>query len=210
MKKLNIFISFEGGEGTGKSTVSKIVKEKLENKGQKVYLTREPGGKDLLFAEDVRKIIMKHSDIDPITEILLFNASRREHVVKKINKHLNSGKLVISDRFEDSTIVYQGMVKGIDLEKIVMANNIAVDNNSPKYVFIFDLDPKIGLKRISDNNRETNRFDKEGIDFHSKVRESYLTLARNNPNKYIILDATRNPEEIADKIITIIGNKNND
>ncbi len=206
MKKHNIFITFEGGEGAGKSTVSKVVKNKLEKKGQVVYLTREPGGKDLPFAEDIRKIIMKHGDIDPITELLLFNASRREHVAKKITKHLEMGELVISDRFQDSTIVYQGMVKGIDIQSILSANYIAVGEYSPKYVFIFDLDPIIGLKRILDNERETNRFDNEGLNFHKEVREGYLTLAKNDINKYVVLDATKNPDELADKIIDVIEN----
>lgn len=204
MKKHNIFITFEGGEGTGKSTVAKMVKARLEEEGQPVFLTREPGGRGFAFAEDIRKIIMNHGDIDPITELLLFNASRREHVTKKIVPQLEKGNLVISDRFSDSTIVYQGIAKGVDKDVILEANNIAVQNNGPSLVFIFDLDPITGMKRISDNNRETNRFDDEGTEFHNKIRDGYLELASTNTDKYIVVDASQTPDEVTEFIINKI------
>ena len=201
MKKYNMFIALEGGEGTGKSTIAKLVKNKLESIGEDVFLTREPGGRGLAFAEDIRNIIMKHGDIDPTTELLLFNAARREHMVKKIIPALKYGKVVISDRFSDSTIVYQGIVKGVDEKTILLANNISVQNNGPAIVFIFDLDPKTGLRRIIDNERETNRFDNEGLKFHSKIRDGYKKLYKSNKDKYILIDATQSPDVIANFII---------
>lgn len=199
--KFNLFITFEGGEGTGKSTISKLVKEKLALEGVGVFLTREPGGKGVPFAEDIRKVIMDHGDIDLVTELLLFEASRREHIIKKIVPALNEGKLVISDRFEDSTIVYQGIVKGVDIETVRSANEIARGEYSPSLVFIFDLDPAIGLERISDGDRDTNRFDHEGIEFHNKIRQGYATLATTDEKKYIIVDAAKSPDEVSNFII---------
>jgi len=207
-KHKNIFITFEGGEGAGKSTVAKIVKKKLEKNGQPVFLTREPGGTNLKFSEDVRKIIMKHEDIDPITELLLFEAARREHITKKIIPNLKKGNLVISDRFADSTIVYQGIVKKIGEKIATCANDIAVGDNYPDLVFIFDIDPKIGFARIKNNKRQTNRFDNEGLEFHKKIRESYLKISNKNKDKYKLLDATKKPEIIADEIVEIIKKYN--
>lgn len=197
----NIFISFEGGEGTGKSTAALLVKKKLETKGISVFLTKEPGSDELKFAEDIKKIIMQNNDIDPITELLLFNASRREHIVKKIIPALEKGQYVISDRFSDSTLIYQGIAKGVDKNTIISANNIATQNLEPSLVFVFDLDPKIGLERIEKNRRETNRFDKENLSFHSKIRKGYKELYKSNKKKYILVKACKTPEEISDFIL---------
>lgn len=206
MKKHNIFITFEGGEGTGKTTAAELVQRKLEAEGLPVFLTREPGGAGLAIAEDIRGIIMKHGDVDPVTELLLFEASRREHIVKTIVPNLNEGKLVISDRFQDSTIVYQGIARGIDKDVIFKANKIAVDTYQPELVFIFDLDPELGLKRIIDNQRTRNRFDNESLEFFHKIRDGYLALAETNPEKYIIVDASKTAEEISDYIIDVLKN----
>ena len=200
-KHKGIFIAFEGGEGVGKSTVAKMVEEKLISLNKKVFLTREPGGTELKFAEEIREIIMKHKDIDPITELLLFNAARREHLIKKIIPNLEKGKIVISDRFSDSTLVYQGKVKGVSIKTFTKANDISVGENAPTLVFIFDLDPKIGMERILQKNRKTNRFDTEGIEFHKKVREAYLKLYQSDMRKYILIDASRTPEETTEIII---------
>ena len=196
-----IFITFEGGEGVGKSTVAKMVEERLISLKKEVFLTREPGGTELKFAEEIREIIMQHKDIDPITELLLFNASRREHLVKKIIPNLKKGKIVISDRFSDSTLVYQAIVKGVSLQTFNKANEISVGESAPTFVFIFDLDPKIGMERISLSNKKTNRFDIEGIDFHKKVREAYLKLYQSDMRKYILIDASRTPQEITEIIL---------
>ncbi len=200
MKKLKLFITLEGGEGTGKSTTASALRDRLELEGYDAYVTREPGGRGLAIAEDIRKIIMNHGEMSPITELLLFNASRREHVDKVIKPKLDDGYIVISDRFADSTVVYQGIVKNVDKSTIIAANEIAMQETVPQFVFIFDLDPVEGRKRIHDNNRETNRFDQEGIAFHNKIREGYLKLRESNPKKYIIVDATKSTDEIVEFI----------
>lgn len=204
-KHKGIFITFEGGEGVGKSTILKLVEKELTSLNKNVFLTREPGGTGLPFAEQVRKIIMKYYDMDPITELLLFNASRREHLVQIILPNLKKGKIVISDRFSDSTFIYQGVVKGIKLDYINKANDLTVGKDGPELVFIFDLDPKIGMERIvlanKSNTRKVNRFDIEGKEFHEKVRKGYLNLSKTDKQKYILVDASKNPQEIANKIV---------
>lgn len=208
-KNLNMFITFEGGEGAGKTTVAKVIKEKLSNENIDVFLTREPGGEGVPFAEAVRNVIMNHSDVDLITELLLFEASRREHIVKKILPALAKGSLVISDRFEDSTVVYQGFAKGIDIDIINSANKIARGTLTPSLVFIFDIDPIIGKNRIENGERDTNRFDNEGIEFHKKIREGYLKLVKDNPSKYILIDASNSIEYISNFIIEKIKSYEN-
>lgn len=200
VKKLKLFITLEGGEGTGKTTTALALQEKLKEHDYDSYLTREPGGKGLDIAEDIRNIIMKHGNIDPITELFLFNASRREHVDKIIKPNLDEGKIVISDRFSDSTVVYQGLVKKTDKETINTVNSIAIQETEPQMVFIFDLDPIEGKKRIDINSRETNRFDDNNIEFHNNVRQGYLDLQKTNEEKYILVDASKPPKEIADFI----------
>lgn len=209
MKKLRKFITFEGGEGTGKSTTAKYLKDLLQRRGYDAYVTREPGGQGLAIAEDIRKIIMNHGNMHPITELLLFNASRREHVDKVIEPKLNEGSIVISDRFADSTLVYQGTARNVDIETIKQANAIGMQETVPELVFIFDLDPEEGRKRILDNNRHTNRFDEEGIRFHEKIREGYLALHKSNPEKYILVDASKSTEEIAEYIFNIVTKDEN-
>ncbi len=200
VKKLKLFITFEGGEGTGKSTTASALTDKLYMEGYSAHATREPGGQGLSIAEDIRNLIMNHGEIHPITELLLFNASRKEHVEKVIKPHLEKGSIVISDRFSDSTTVYQGIVKNVDKETIIQANNIAMQDTVPDYVFVFDLDPVLGRKRIFDNRRETNRFDSEGLEFHRRIRQGYLELQKSNPEKYILVDASKTTDEIVEFI----------
>ncbi len=200
VKKLKLFITLEGGEGTGKSTTASALRDKLEINDYFAHVTREPGGHGLSVAEDIRGIIMNHGEMHPITELLLFNASRREHVDKVIKPKLDDGYIVISDRFSDSTIVYQGLVKNVDKDTIIAANNIAMQETVPEYVFVFDLDPIEGRKRIIRNHRDTNRFDDEGIAFHEKIRQGYLELQKTNPEKYILVDASLSTDEIVDFI----------
>lgn len=208
MKKYRgIFIAFEGNEGAGKTTISKKVTEILESKyNENVFLTREPGGSDLKISEDIRKLIMNYDEMDHLTELFLFNAARREHVLKKIKPNLKENKIVISDRFTDSTRVYQS--KKIDINIINNINNITVsdENNiifEPNCVFIFILEPKIAIERIKNNNphRINNRFDYEKIEFHYEVIEKYMKLYKSNPDKYILVDANKSIDEITNFII---------
>ncbi|NOQ50373.1 MAG: dTMP kinase [Mycoplasmataceae bacterium] len=208
MAKNNNFISFEGGEGTGKSTAAKLIVKKLNEKlNNRVFLTREPGGNGLPLAESVRTLIMENHQIDPMTEVLLYQASRSEHVRKIIQPKLNEGKIVISDRYTDSSLVYQGFAKNIPLKTINQLNKISTNNLKPFLTFIFDLDPEIGLSRIKNNGRETNRFDHEKLEFHLKVRQMYLKLARQNSKRYIIIDSSKNIDQVVENIYKIIIEK---
>lgn len=198
------FFTLEGGEGTGKSTVSKILKSMLEREGYNVILTREPGGYGVPFSEDIRNIIMRYGDISLLSELLLFAAARSEHMTKTIIPALKRGDIVLCDRFEDSTLVYQGIVKGLDTEVVNTVNRVSSIKLSPNKVFILDLSPEEAEKRISSNNRETNRFDLESYDFHHKVRDGFKSLVMDQPDKYLEIDAKRDPVVSADEIFKII------
>ncbi len=204
MKNFNKFITFEGGEGVGKSTVIKIVGEKLKALNFNTLITREPGGKDLPFSEEIRKIIMEFNNIDLLTEFLLFSASRREHMTKLIIPSLNEGKIVLCDRFIDSSLVYQGLAKGLDVNTINTVNKMTIGEYEPIMTFIFDVDPEIAVKRIIDASRGTNRFDNESIDFHKLIWKGYQSLLRNDQEKYINIDASKTHKHIANEIVEII------
>lgn len=189
------FYSFEGGEGVGKSTVIKKLTEKLTEAGHVVKLTREPGGTDL--AEEIRNLIFEN-EMSKKTEVLLFAASRADHLQKVIIPALNRGEIVLCDRFVDSSIVYQSSKEGILESEIIKINDFVVEETYPHKTFLFDLDPEIAQKRII-NVRDNNRFDLEKMEFHTFVRNKYLELAQNN-SRFLLIDASLKPEEIAHKI----------
>lgn len=193
------FYTLEGGEGAGKSSTALLIKKELEAKGYKVLLTREPGGEKI--AEKIRNIILNNK-ISKKTEVLLFAAARIEHLEQKIIPALRNGEIVISDRYVDSSIVYQGIVGGIsEVEEI---NKFAIGNKLPNTTFIFDIDPEIALNRIKANNRIENRFDKENLEFHKQIREGYLEIGKTS-KRYKVIDANKTvielTEEITSKII---------
>ena len=195
MKKFNYFITLEGPEGSGKSTLAKKLAEYFESKGQEVVLTREPGGKGMKFSEEIRNVIMNNDDIDPLTELLLFEASRSEHIDKLIKPSISDRKLVICDRFIDSSVVYQGVVKGVGIDKVKELNALTIGETVPSLTLLVDLPAEIGLKRISDNDRETNRFDQNGIDFHERIRKGYLDLA-DETDRIVVINGDQTPEEV--------------
>ena len=164
-----LFITFEGCEGSGKTSVITKLTEYLENKGYKVYKTREPGGSKI--AEDIRNVILdvNNTNMDKITEALLYAASRRQHLVEKVIPYLNDGYIVICDRYLDSSLAYQGHARGIGIDKVYDINISATEGLLPDLTVYMDVEPKIGLNRIHNNNREQNRLDLEKINFHEKV-----------------------------------------
>ena len=176
-----MFITFEGGEGTGKTTQINILKKYLEDQGLEVIITREPGG--VISAENIRAVIFDN-EIDPITETMLYAAARREHYIKKIKPALDAGKIVICDRFIDSSIVYQGIVRGVGVDLVENINKYAINNVEPDLTIFFDLDPETGLKRVSLRNEQMNRFDNESLDFHLKVRKGYNLLSKTR-NRFV-------------------------
>lgn len=192
-----MFITFEGGEGAGKSTAIKKIVEKLETEGKEIVLTREPGGTPI--GEEIRSIILdkKNTDMDVRTEALLYAASRRQHIVQKIIPSLKQGKIVLCDRFLDSSLAYQGYARGIGIEKVYEMNLFATEGVEPDLTLFFDLDPEEGLRRIAANSqREVNRLDVEKLSFHQKVREGFLSLAKKFPHRFVVIDASQKPDKV--------------
>lgn len=187
-----MFVTIEGPEGSGKSSVTKKVTEMLEKEGFCVVLTREPGGTPI--AEQIRNVILDKANtkMDGMTEALLYAASRRQHLVEKVWPLSKEGKIVISDRFLDSSLAYQGGARGLGIDKILALNQYATDGYYPDLTLLFDIEPEIGLARIAANaSREVNRLDLEKIDFHRNVRNTFLALAKRFPDRYVILDASK-------------------
>ena len=189
---MNRFITFEGGEGCGKSTVLKAIKERLESEGVSVVLTREPGGTPI--AEQIRNVILDKGNtaMDGRTEALLYAASRRQHLVEKIWPALQEGKTVLCDRYLDSSLAYQGGARGLGIDEVLSINLFATEGTYPDLTLLFDLEPEQGLARIVANqNREVNRLDLEKLDFHHQVRNNFLALAKRYPDRYVIIDASQ-------------------
>lgn len=189
---MNRFITFEGGEGCGKSTVLKTIKERLESEGVSVVLTREPGGTPI--AEQIRNVILDKGNtaMDGRTEALLYAASRRQHLVEKIWPALQEGKTVLCDRYLDSSLAYQGGARGLGIDEVLSINLFATEGTYPDLTLLFDLEPEQGLARIAANqNREVNRLDLEKLDFHHQVRNNFLVLAKRYPDRYVIIDASQ-------------------
>ena len=205
--KYKNFITIEGGEGTGKTSIMQELEYRFKHKtflvNKNVLFTREPGKTDHKFLSEIRKLIMNY-DILPTTELFLFQANRFEHVNRLISPQLKKNGVVICDRFTDSTFVYQGM-KGISPTDIKVTNSIATVAIEPGLTFIIDLDINLAQQRISQNkHREVNKFDTYQKKFHQEVRNKYLSLARSDKKRYIIIDGNRPLITIVDEITNII------
>ena len=184
-------VSLEGPEGAGKTSVLEALIPILEDRGVEVLTTREPGG--VLIGEKIREVILdpSHIEMDPKTELLLYIASRRQHLVEKVLPALAAGKLVIMDRFIDSSVAYQGFGRGLDIDAIDWLNQFATDGLKPDLTLYFDIEVEEGLARIAANsNREVNRLDMEGLDLHRKVRQGYLSLIEREGNRIEKIDAS--------------------
>ena len=174
-----MFITLEGPEGSGKTTAVEAAVKQLEKMGYQIVRTREPGGTPI--AEQIRNVILDKNNtaMDPRTEALLYAASRRQHLVEKVWPALKEGKIVICDRYLDSSLAYQGGARDLGIENVLNINLFATENTWPDLTLLFDIKPEIGLQRISANaNREVNRLDLEKLEFHNKVRDSFLLLAK--------------------------------
>ena len=197
-----MFITFEGGEGSGKTTCIKRIVEILEKEGNSVVLTREPGGTPI--SEEIRNVILdkKNTDMDPRTEALLYAAARRQHIVQKILPSLKEGKIVISDRFLDSSLAYQGGARGLGIEEIYRMNQYATEGLEPDITFFFDIDPEEGLRRIASNaGREVNRLDVEKLAFHQTVRGAFQELAKRFPKRFVVIDASQKPDDVFNAVL---------
>lgn len=202
---MNKFIAFEGPEGSGKSTIIKMVEEALVARGVDVVSTREPGG--IKISEDIRSVILNegNTNMDSTTEMLLFAAARRQHLVEKVIPALESGKVVLCDRFVMSSYVYQGLCReDLSYRDVKDINEKIVGNYMPSVHIILNVRPEVGLARINNNGREQNRIDKEGLDFHTKVQQAYLALA-SCISDTMVIDAEGSIEETLEQVMNIIN-----
>lgn len=193
-----MFITLEGPEGSGKTTAVENAVKRLQEMGYEIVRTREPGGTPI--AEEIRNVILdkKNTNMDPRTEALLYAASRRQHLVEKVWPALKEGKIVICDRYLDSSLAYQGGARGLGIDEILNVNLFATENTWPDLTLLFDITPEEGLKRIAANaDREVNRLDLEKIEFHHKVRNTFLSLAERYPDRFVVIDASKSREEVA-------------
>ena len=194
---MSLFVTFEGGEGSGKSTVLKEVDALLREEGYETVLSREPGGTPI--SEEIRNVILdrKNTNMDPRTEALLYAASRRQHLVEKIWPALKEGKIVLCDRFLDSSLAYQGGARGLGIDEILKVNEYATEGTLPDLTILFDIEPEKGLARIAANQgREVNRLDLEKISFHEGVRATFQSLAKRFPDRYVVIDASQSLENV--------------
>ncbi|MBA7628782.1 Thymidylate kinase [subsurface metagenome] len=195
---MSLFITFEGGEGSGKSVQAKALFRKLSRTAIPVFLTHEPGGTP--FGRRIGRWLKwaQDTDISPLTELMLFNASRAQLVAEVIKPALASGKVVISDRYDDSTTAYQGYGRGLDLAMVKAINNAATSGLKPALAILLDIPVEAGLSRLK--GRERDRFEQETIAFHSRVQEGFLKLAADEPERWLVIDGTQ-PKEKIEEII---------
>lgn len=201
------FISFEGPDGSGKTTIIKQVAKVLEEEGYDIYITREPGGYGSVIAEEIREILLdeKHVMMDARTEALLYAAARRQHLVEVILPQLADGKIVFSDRFVDSSLVYQGVARGLTVEKVAEINKYAIEEHYPDLTLLIDVPAEVGLERIyqAEGTRQFDRLDQEDLSFHQKVRQAFLDLQQKTPRiKYI--DGTKDLEQVIQDCLTLL------
>ncbi len=188
-----MFITFEGPEGAGKSTALAAIADRLRPMGKTVLTTREPGAGE--FGKQIRQILLHGEDIDPKAELLLFLADRSNHVASIIRPALAEGKIVLCDRYADSTLVYQAYARGLDEGFARAGNAFATGNLIPDLTLLFDLDPSIGLARLTNKDR----LDAQPIEFHRKVREGFLKEAAAEPERWRIIDASAEPAQVVEE-----------
>jgi len=200
-----LFITLEGGEGSGKTTMLGRLAAYMQGRSIPYLITREPGGIEI--AEKIRSIILdpQHTSMDARTEALLYAAARRQHLVEKVEPALREGLTVLCDRFVDSSLVYQGYARGLGMEEVWSINRFAVEGRMPDLTLLFDIEPEIGMSRIEANaEREKNRLDMESMAFHGKVREGYMLVAENNKERIRIVDASKTPDQVEREMIKYV------
>ncbi|MBR5901830.1 dTMP kinase [bacterium] len=212
-----LFIAIEGPDGCGKSTQIALLKEFLEKQGCDVLLTREPGGTAL--GEEIRKLLLvgKERKVSPYCELLLFEAARAQHVMEVLEPALNSGKIIIASRYADATRAYQGGGRGLPLEEVRKANELGTRGLWPDLTIILDIDSEEGLRRVKSCGKdalgkdlppgELDRIEAESLDFHRRVREEYLKLAREEKERCKVVDGSQSREEVAREISALVLEK---
>jgi dTMP kinase len=201
------FITFEGGEGTGKSTQARLLASHLEQSGMNVVLTREPGGAP--GAEEIRDLLVKGEPDrwSPMAEALLFNAARVEHWRRCIEPALKNGAHVVCDRFADSTMAYQGYVGGLTREAMAQLHRLALGEARPDLTLVFDMPATAGLARAAGRKDAENRFERKGADFHARLREAFLDIARREPQRCVIIDASRAMDQVHSEVLHAVHSR---
>lgn len=199
-----MFITFEGPEGSGKTTQARLLAQWLREQGMEVVLTREPGGTQI--GDQIRTVLHdpQNTEMAARTEILLYSASRAQHAVETIRPALADGKIVVSDRYADSTYAYQGYGRGIDVELLRDITRIATCGLQPDLTICIDITPEAGLRRRKVGGDEWNRLDAEPLRFHRRVRSGYLELARLEPERWAMIDGDGAVEEVHAKVIAVV------
>jgi dTMP kinase len=208
---LSLFITFEGVEGSGKTTQIQRLKKYLTQKGIRCKVTREPGGSSI--GEKIRRILLNpdHRDMVPATELFLYEAARAQHVEEEIKPFLEKDGVVLCDRFSDATVAYQGYGRRIDLKWIQRLNHLSSQGVRPDVTFLLDCPSDVGLKRAIQRNRtlkqeKEERFEREEIQFHRRVRRGYLAIARKEPLRVKVIDTRQGEEKVFEKIKKIVDN----
>lgn len=198
-----IFITFEGIEASGKSTQAKLLSDYLQQKGYSVILTREPGGTQI--GKKIREILLSHTqEIFPaVAELLLYEADRNIHIHNILKPALEKGKVVVCDRFFDSTTAYQHYGRGIDLYIVDFLNNLASESLKPDITFLLDVDVDVAFSRL----KEMDRMESQGVQFHKKVREGFLEIARKHPDRIVRIEANQTADEIHRQIVHILNKR---
>ena len=196
MGQRGFFMTFEGGEGSGKTAQSKRLAIELEKVGYGVLLTHEPGGTRI--SERIREIVLnrEHREMVSTTELLLFAASRAQHVAERIMPALDEGRIVISARFADSMVAYQGYARGLELELIHHLNGIATQGLTPDLTIVLDLPVEIGLERARQSRESMDRMESERIEFHKRLRDGFLTIASQEPERIKVINAQMNSDRV--------------
>lgn len=205
-----LFITVEGPDGAGKSTlIQRLEKKLLEELTVPLVRTREPGGSEI--AEKIREVILdpKNTAMDDRTEALLYAASRRQHIMEKIKPSLAEGKVVLCDRFVDSSIAYQGAGRGIGVEEVATLNCFATEDLTPDITLYLDVDAQVGLNRIAskNSNREKDRLELEAISFHNRVRNAYKVLLKKHPERIQLIDASQNADDVFNDAWKVVQEK---
>ena len=199
-----MFITFEGPDGSGKTTQIRLLAEWLHSQGYEVVLTREPGGTEI--SDQIRQVVhdLRNAAMEDRTEFLLYSASRAQLVAQRIRPALAAGRIVISDRYADSSLAYQGYGRDLDLGTLRMITTFATGDLVPDLTLYFDIAPQEGLRRRQDGGDEWNRLDAEVPDFHRRVRAGYLELIRQEPDRWVAIDANRSVEEVQTEVRTVV------
>lgn len=207
MKKTGYFITLEGGEGVGKSTQSRLLSERFRTQGFEVIETREPGG--TLEAEKIRDLVLKTQGVnwDPLSEALMMVAARHEHCRKKIYPALEAGHVVICDRFSDSTLAYQGYAGGLNLQFLEKLLTLVIGAFKPDLTLLFDMPIEASFVRVKRRGRAADHFEGKAQDFHAKLREGFLDLAKKEPERIAIIDASASIEVVADEVKKTVATK---